>query len=69
MPYAIRTRTCACCGELTTGRYPPFKDVHCLNCNTGHMKDAARQMAAKSGPYYDRWLRTRGPLGRPRLDE
>lgn len=41
-------------------------DVYDILCAIQNSCDAAKQMALKSGPYYDRWLETRGPQGRPR---
>lgn len=66
MVYAVRTRECADCGCEVKGRIPATGDVRCLECNIGRACEAAKQMAAKSGPYYDQWLATRGPQGRPR---
>ena len=36
----------------------------CANCGIERGINAARQMAARSGPAYDRWLASKGPRGR-----
>lgn len=68
MVYAVRERECAGCPTIVKGRIPATGDVWCITCSLDRGKDAALQMAQKSGPYYDRWLATRGPQGRPRHD-
>lgn len=69
MVYAVRTRNCADCGQEVTGRLPMVKDIRCIACAITRAANAAREMAAKSGPAYDRWLETRGPQGRPRAEQ
>jgi len=69
MVYKERTRECARCGGQVKGRIPVNGDVFCLTCNLDNAKEAALQLANKSGPYYDRWLATRGPQGRPRTKQ
>jgi hypothetical protein len=66
MVYKQRWRKCSTCGAWTHGTYPAKAPVGCTACNLANAKDAALQMANKSGPHYDRWLATRGPQGRPR---
>lgn len=67
MGYALRERQCSDCSIVITGHLPPVAEVRCITCAIKRASDAAYQMARKSGPNYDRWLRTRGPEGRPRL--
>lgn len=64
--FAARWRICSQCHKPMHGRLPPLTDVYCVTCKLDRAKDAAFSMANKTGPYYDAWLRTRGPQGRPR---
>lgn len=66
MVYAVRERECSDCGAVVKGRFPLSKPVQCIDCAIKRQISAAKQMAARSGPYYDQWLKTRGPKGRPR---
>ena len=65
MPYAYRERKCAKCPTIVKGHLPPTKDILCIECAVKNAMQAAVQLANKSGPYYDRWLASRGPQGRP----
>lgn len=67
MPYAERTRQCWKCHKPFTGRIAPKGPVYCVPCKIDNASDAAIQMANKEGPYYDRWLASGGPQGRPPL--
>jgi hypothetical protein len=69
MPYAERTRKCHRCGKPFTARMKATGPVYGINCAIQNSIDAAIQMANKSGPYYDRWLETSGPQGRPRVPQ
>jgi hypothetical protein len=66
MGYAMRWRKCASCTDWQYGRLPPEGAWYCLTCRLRRAESAAREMAAKDGPHYARWLQTRGPQGRPR---
>jgi hypothetical protein len=67
MPYKLRTRICSKCSTPFTGRLPPVADVLCIDCAVDVAADTMRQMAARSGPRYDRWLQSGGnPNNRPR---
>lgn len=66
MPYAERTRNCTRCGVPFTASMKATGPVYDINCAIQNAIDAATQMRNKSGPYYDAWVRTRGPQGRPR---
>lgn len=54
---------CAACGrhEDDVGRLSGRR--LCVDCSSSRAVEAARQMAAKEGEYYERWLRSKGPLG------
>lgn len=65
MAYAFRWRNCKGCRKWFYARSPNHGDVWCMTCRIGRAENAARDMAHKSGPYYDRWLNSRGPQGRP----
>lgn len=69
MSLKYRYRMCASCKTWIHGRFPLRGPVYCLECNLAHAHDAAVQMANKQGPYYDKWLSTRGPRGRPTNDQ
>lgn len=66
MVYAARWRKCGSCPRWQFGRLPPSGRWLCVTCRLDRAEDAARQMAAKSGPYYTKWLEAHGPRGRPR---
>lgn len=63
--WARRWRFCKDCNAPMFDRFPPLKDVWCLECRIKRARESAIQLSNKSGPYYDRWLATRGPQGRP----
>ncbi len=65
MSYAERERKCSTCDNTVKGRIPLQKAVFCIDCALKKAAESARQMANKSGPYYDQWLTTQGPKGRP----
>ena len=62
------TKEMACneCGAPMTVNAQTVKAPRCYECGLAAKIDQMRQMHEKSGPYYDEWLKTRGPLGRPR---
>lgn len=66
MPRAIIDGQCGHCGEPVRGAYGKDGLLLCLECRLSKARDAAIQMANHEGPAYDAWVRTRGPLGRPR---
>jgi hypothetical protein len=65
MPYALRKVACTDCGAVVEGRFPKWKKQRCLDCAIVNMEIAALEMAKRSGTYYDRWLASAGPRGRP----
>ncbi len=66
-PKDARTKTleCARCHKPVVKPYRFHRTPYHLECGILEAADAARQMRQKSGPYYDRWLNTAGPKGRP----
>lgn len=52
---SIQTRPCADCGESTTKRPHGGRPFLCQGCSTRRTVVGARQMAAKSGPAWDRY--------------
>lgn len=65
--YARRWRFCAECHKPLFGHLPDTDDVWCVAHRLERSAAAALQLANKSGPFYDKWLETRGPKGRPRI--
>jgi len=57
---------CNECGNPVTVNAQTVKAPRCYECGLAAHVEQIRQMAAKSGPYYDRWLETNGPKGRPK---
>ena len=56
-------KTCRLCGQpARPGESFTHRGYH-YGCGLRRAEDAARQMAAKAGPYYDRWLASNGPRG------
>lgn len=66
MPRAIKEGNCHDCGERVRGASSRDGFLRCLDCKLAMARESALQLASHSGPYYDRWLQTRGPRGRPR---
>ena len=56
MPYAVRKHTCPQCGIEHERRGPAIPVMKCHPCTIENAAEAARQMHAKAGPYYDRWV-------------
>lgn len=50
---------------MITGRIPPWKAVRCIDCGVKDAMQAARDMYNHEGEWYDRWLKSAGPNGRP----
>jgi hypothetical protein len=63
-PYV--STVCEDCGQQIVRRIRPDKPALCGDCAESRVILAAQQMAAKSGPAWDKWLSTNGPAGRPR---
>lgn len=65
MPRAARSWfDCIDCGAHVHRRLRPDRSKVCLECGIRRATEAAEQLHNKSGPAYDRWERTNGPLGR-----
>lgn len=62
--YKPRDIPCADCGTLVFKMPRWDRDILCLECATTRAILAAQQMAAKSGPAWDKWLATNGPRGK-----
>lgn len=56
---------CRDCGDPVTVNAQTVNAPRCYQCGLAAHADQIRQMAAKSGPYYDEWLRRGGAIGRP----
>lgn len=54
--YALREFTCPGCRKPTKRRAPAGAVVRCHPCAIEHAAEVARQMAAKEGPYWQKWL-------------
>ena len=56
-------KTCRLCGEpAAAGESLTHRGYH-FECGQLAAQNAAREMAARRGPAWDRWLQSRGPLG------
>lgn len=53
--YAVRTFTCGTCPAEVTRRAPAGAVVYCVPCGIERSAEAARQLHAKSGEFYQRW--------------
>lgn len=56
MPYALRTFTCIDCGGQTRRRRPDGTQQRCHPCAVAFAAEVNRQMHAKQGPMYIRWV-------------
>ena len=56
MPYLLRTFNCGDCGAQVAKRAALGATVFCVPCNIEHSAECQRQLNARSGPYYERWL-------------
>lgn len=63
-PHNRVTYDCIDCGDRCTRIREPDEPRVCVECGINRGMDAARQMAEKRGPYYDKWLASNGPGGR-----
>lgn len=61
-----KTMECNRCHEPVQKPFRFYRRAYHEECGILEASDAARQMANKSGPYYERWLETKGRYGRPR---
>lgn len=52
----VVTYACEDCGAETTRRRRPGEPEICLPCGIERQLESGRQMAAKSGPLYERWV-------------
>ena len=56
-----RTYPCAGCGlpqdvQVKRAKYRHKRPIMCAECASDRVADNARQISARSGPYYDRWV-------------
>lgn len=56
MPYALRDHICPDCQVHHKRRGPASPPMPCHPCSIARSAEAARQMAAKEGPYWDRYV-------------
>lgn len=61
---SAKRENCRTCGRHTDECGQLSRRGYCQPCGQAAAIAAAMQMAAKSGPAYDRWLQTAGPTGR-----
>lgn len=58
-PRRVRPKACLRCGKpATKARVISFRG-YCSDCAVKAMSESGRQLQAKSGPYYEQWLRSR----------
>ena len=50
------THLCAGCGKPTPRRGRATEGVRCVECSVDRHEEAARQINAGEGPFYDKWL-------------
>lgn len=53
-PRAVHT--CAGCGKPTPRRGRARDGVRCVPCSIQRHEESARQISARQGPYYEKWL-------------
>lgn len=56
---------CTDCGATIVKRHRPGRAFVCLDCAGERMRRAALEMATKSGPAWDSWLRSQGQAPAP----
>jgi hypothetical protein len=62
-------KTCRECGQpAQDGEALTHRGYH-FGCGMAKAERAAREMAARSGPAYEAWLASAGPLGRNRYSD
>lgn len=55
MTYKLRTFVCITCGAITRRNRHPDDRRECRDCGIERAAQAAREMAAKSGPAWEAW--------------
>jgi DNA-directed RNA polymerase subunit RPC12/RpoP len=60
------TFICDDCGQTVTRNRKSGDALVCVECGIQRTLAAAIQLHSKSGPYYDKWLASKGVAGRPR---
>lgn len=60
-----RLSHCLLCGAPASEDNPISTRGKCKACGIENAVQAALEMAAQSGPAWDRWVASRGPKGRP----
>lgn len=61
-----RNYLCADCGAPTRRKRTSGEPLICVDCGVERAIEAARQMHARKGPLYDRFLEKRHPPGQAR---
>lgn len=56
MPYSPKPFTCVDCGEPTVRRRANGAQVRCPLCAIAYSAEVIRQLHARSGPIFDKWL-------------
>lgn len=64
-----RDKRCRLCGQPPRGGESLTHGGYHIGCSMRVAEEAAAQMAAKSGPHYEKWLRSAGPQGRNRYSD
>lgn len=56
MPYSLRTFDCAGCGAQVAKRAASGATVFCTPCSIARSGENARQLHARQGPYWERFI-------------
>lgn len=57
---------CEDCGQSVSRIRRAGDPMICVECGIRRTIVSSHQLAAKSGPYYEKWLASKGVAGRPR---
>lgn len=61
-----RTFDCIDCGALTRRKLKWDTDKRCIECSINAACKSVAEMHCKSGPAYDKFMKSDGRFGRPR---